>query len=232
MIFHVLNPPKYRFAGVHFARLFSGKPERVAACSGHSRTWKWIAARAPDLLPAWLALALGRFHAYRRQSRRGNDLRRRAYRAWLAESPQAAALADKILVTDVALKLLLFWVVVMAGVFIYPAVSNVAVMIMASVPVALWLYRWVADQRERDTVAAAICTGISMPEQLKLLSGLSGLAPGVPPIRPRVDDETTPVGDAGCHHSGAMLRSRRSSRRLRALRAKDSEANVRSALQP
>ena len=232
MTFHVLNPPKLRFASMHFSPLFSGKAEGVGACSGHSRTWTWIAPRVPDFLPARLAAALGRFRAYRRQCRRDNDLRRRAYGAWLAENPQAATLADKILVTDVALKLLLVWVIVMVGTFIYPAVSNAGVVIMASVPVTLWLYRWVADQRERDTVAAAIGTGISMPEQLKLLSGLSGLAPGVLPIRPRVDDETTPVGDAGYHHIGAMLRSRRPSRRLRALHAKDSEANVRSALQP
>ena len=175
---------------------------------------------------------MARFRAHRRQCQRGNDLRRRAYRAWLAENPQAVALADQILVTDVALKLLLVWVVVMIGALVYPAVPDAGVVIMASVPVTLWLYRRVADQRERDTVAAAIGTGISMPEQLKLLSGLSGLAPGTNPIRPRVDDETTPAGNAGCHHSGAMRRPRRSSRELRALRAKDSEGNARSARQP
>jgi hypothetical protein len=80
----------------------------------------------------------------------------------------------------------------MVGAFIYPAVSDAGVVIMVSVPVTLWLYRWVADQRERDIVAAAIGTGISMPEELKLLSGLSGLAPGTHPIHPRVDDETPP----------------------------------------
>ena len=225
MTFHVLNPPKHRFASVHFAPLFSGEAGGVGACSGHSRTWTWIATRVSDFLPARLAAALGRFRAHRRQCRRGKDLRRRAYGAWLAENPQAAALADKILVTDVALKLLLVWIVVMAGAFIYPAVSNAGVVAMASVPVTLWLYRWVADQRERDTVAAAIGAGISMPEQLKPLSGLSGLAPGAPPIGPRVDDETTPAGNAGCHHSEAIRRSRR----LRALRAKGSEANARGA---
>ena len=214
MAFHVLNPPKHHFAGVHFAPLFSGKAESIGACLGHFRTWTSIAARVPESLPARLTLALGRSRAHRRQCRRGNDLRRRAYRAWLAENPQAAALADKILVTDVALKLLLVWVVVMVGAFIYPAVPDAGVVILTSVPVALWLYRWVADQRERDTVAAAIGNGISMPEQLKLLSGLSGLALGTPPTCPRVDDETppAPAGNAGCHHSGAMRRSGRSSR--------------------
>lgn len=196
MAFHVLNPPKHRFAGVHFAPLFSDKAEGIGAYSGHSGIWTWIAARVPNFRPARLAVALGRFRAHRRQFPRRNDLRRRAYRAWLTENPQAAALADKILVTDVALKLLLVWVVVVVGAFIYPAVPNAGVVVMASVPVALWLYRWVADQRERDTVAAAIGTGISMPEQLKLLSGLSGLAPATPSIRPRVDDETIPAGNA------------------------------------
>ena len=229
MTFHVLSPPKHRFAGVHFGSLSSGKAKGVGACSGHSGTWTRIAMRVPALLSVRLAVALGRFRAHRRQCRRGNDLRRRAYRAWLAENPQAAALADEILVTDVALKLLLVWVVGMVGAFIYPAVFDAGVVIIASVPVTFWLYRWVADRRERDTVAAAIGTGISMPEQLKLLSGMSGLAPGVLAIRPRVDDETTPAGNAGCHHGRAERRSRRSPRRLRALRTKDNEANARSA---
>lgn len=213
-MFHVLNPPKHRFAGGHSAPLFSGTAEGTEAGSDQSRAWTWIAARATGFPPTRLAVALSRFRAQSRQWRRGNDLRRRAYRAWLAENPRAAALADKILVTDVALKLLLAWVVVTVGTFIYPAVPNAGVVILASVPVTLWLYRWVADQRERDTVAAAIGTGISMPEQLKLLSGLSGLAPGTPRILPRVDDKTTPVGKTGCRHIGAM----RPSGRLRAPR--------------
>jgi hypothetical protein len=232
MTFHVLNLPKHRFAGVHFAPLFSGKAEGVEACSDHSQTWTWIAARVPDFPATRLAVGLSRFRAHRRQWRRGNDLRRFVYRAWLAENPRAAALADKVLVTDVALKLLVLWVVVMVGALIYPAVPNAGVVTMASVPVTLWLYRWVADRRERDTVAAAIGTGISMPEQLKLLSGLSGLAPATPRTCPRVDDETTPAGKTGCHHMWAMRHSRGSSTRLRAPRARGSEANARSARQP
>ena len=191
MIFHVINRPKHRFAGVQFAPLFSGKAEVAGVSSRPSPTWTWIAERVLDSLPARLALALGRFHAHRRQSQRVNDLRRCAYRAWLAENPRAAALSDQILVTDIALKLLLVSIVVMAGAFVYPAVPDAGVVMMALAPIMLWLYRWLANQRERETVATAIVSGISTPEQLKLLSGLSGFAPGAPSIRNRIDDETT-----------------------------------------
>ncbi len=223
MTFHVLNPPKHRFAGVQLAPFSSEEAEGAVASSCRSRTWTWIAAPVIDFLPARLAVALGRIRAHRCNCQRGNDLRRRAYRAWLVENPQAAALADQILVTDIALKLLLITVVGMAGAFVYPAVADAGVVMMALAPVMLWLYRWLADQRERDTVATAIVGGISMPEQLKLLSGFSGFVPGTPSIRHRVDDEITRPVTLVATTAGRLRRPRRRAKKLRAPRAKESE---------